>query len=263
MWFSVTSVSFSCSGRLRARGTLPWTAATSAVLAPEVGSTGSTAPAAASPAAATTARAGQTSAVRWRVQAVRISQARAAPVRATTKLSTGAPPTAAQPASGAAAWLMASRPQGKPPNGKRSRSASRATHQPATATGQPGSRSNSRWATASTARITADPRASAMYANHQTFSTQDSSGKKKATPNTSPARNEARRPRPARATVSRATPIGASGQMPSGGNEAASSSPPASATSRAQRSRSPRWPPASRPRGRAASAASAEITPGA
>ena len=107
---------------------------------------------------------------------------------------------------------MASRPQGNPPNGNRSRSASRLTHQPATATGQPGSRSSSRCAMASTARMTADPSASAVHANHQTLITQDSSGKKKATPNTSPHTNDARRFRPARATVSSATP--SRGQRP-------------------------------------------------
>ena len=147
---------------------------------------------------------------------------------------------------------MASRPQGNPPNGKRSRSASRLTHQPATATGQPGSRSSSRCAMASTARMTADPSASAVHANHQTLITQDSSGKKKATPNTSPHANDARRFRPARATVSNATPSGANGQIPTGGNETASSSPPASAARNAQRSRNPGWPPASRPRWREA-----------
>ncbi len=67
-----------------------------------------------------------------------------APVSATRKLSSGTPPTATQRTSGAADWLMASRPQGKA-YGHRSRSASTLTHQPATAAGQKGSSSSSRW----------------------------------------------------------------------------------------------------------------------
>ena len=41
------------------------------------------------------------------------------------------------PASGSPAWLIASLPHGKPPHGQRSLNASAATHQPATASGQP------------------------------------------------------------------------------------------------------------------------------
>ena len=209
-------LSFSSCGRLRACGTFPCTAATTAVGPPDAGSTGSAAPAAASPAAAATARAGPASRREspGRPRDTRISQASVPPARATRNVSSGAPPTAAQPAVGAEAWLIASLPHGKPPHGQRSRSASAATHQPATATGQPGSRSSNRWPTASTPKMTASPPASPTHAYHATFSTQESIRKKNATPKTSPTTNEPRRVRPASATVSSAGPTAASGQIP-------------------------------------------------
>src|SRR5579863_1102634 len=64
------------------------------------------------------------------------TQASVVPASATTKESNGAPPIAAQPWVGSPAWLIASLPQGKPPQGQRSLNASAATHQPATANGQ-------------------------------------------------------------------------------------------------------------------------------
>ncbi len=70
-----------------------------------------------------------------------------APISATTKVSTGGPPIAAQPCVGTPAWLIASLPQGKPPQGQRSLNASAATHQPATASGQQRRLSSSRCAT--------------------------------------------------------------------------------------------------------------------
>ena len=199
-------------------------------------------------------------AAQGRPRHLRISQASVAPISATRKVSSGAPPTAAQRAVGASAWLIASLPQGKPPHGQRSRSASAATHQPATATGQPGSRSRSRWPIASTARMTAEPPARPAHAYHATFSTQDSIRKKNATPKTSPARNDPRRDRPASATVSRAGPTAASGQMPAGGNAAARARPPARAAGSAQRKGSPLCPSVPGPARRDEAEGAAEIT---
>ena len=155
------------------------------------------------------------------------------PASATRKLSSGAPPTAAHGAAGVPAWLIASLPHGNA-YGHRLRSASAQTHQPATASGQARRSSSSRWPTASTAKITASATASASHAYHATLSSQDSSGTKKASPNTSPASSEARRPRRHSATASSAGPAGASGQIPIGGKAAVRASPPVSATASAQ-----------------------------
>ena len=70
------------------------------------------------------------------VSTVSRTQASVVPVSATTKERTGGPPIAAQPCVGSPAWLIASLPHGKPPQGQRSLNASAATHQPATASGQ-------------------------------------------------------------------------------------------------------------------------------
>jgi hypothetical protein len=85
----------------------------------------------------------------------------------------GVPPIAAQPCVGSPAWLMASLPHGKPPHGQRSRNASAATHHPATASGQQRRLSSSRWATANTAKMSAEAMASATQANQATLMTQD------------------------------------------------------------------------------------------
>ena len=155
------------------------------------------------------------------------------PASATRKLSSGAPPTAAHGAAGVPAWLIASLPHGKG-YGHRLRSASAQTHEPATASGQARRSSSNRWPTASTAKITASATASANHAYHATLSSQDGSGTKKASPNTSPASSEARRPRRHSATASSAGPAGASGQIPIGGKAAVRASPPVSATASAQ-----------------------------
>src|SRR5580704_14970936 len=115
--------------------------------------------------------------------------------------------------------------------------ASAATHQPATASGQPGSRS-SRRPTASTPKINASAMASAAHAYQATLTSQDSSGTKNAMPKTSPMTNDARSPWRYRAITSRAGPTAASGQRPAGGNATASATPPAAAASRAHGSRS-------------------------
>src|SRR6516165_11553107 len=221
-------------------------AATVAVLAlAGTGSMGSAAGSTARPAAA--ASAVPASAVRRRGvrarrpgrpgQTVSTTQASVAPNSATANVNSGAPPTAAQPRVGASAWLIASRPHGKP-HGQRSRSASAATHQPATANGQAGSFSKSLCPTASTAKMTASAAASVTQAYQARLITQASRGKKKAAPKTSPTQNEARSDRPDNAITSSAGPAAASGQIPAGGNAAASASPPASAVASAQRSRS-------------------------
>src|SRR3984957_5672278 len=121
--------------------------------------------------------------------------------------------------------------------------ASAATHQPPTASGQPGSRSSSRCPTASTPKITASAMASAAHAYQATLTSQDSSGTKNAIPKTSPMTNHARSPCRYRAITSTAGPTAASGQRPAGGNATASATPPAAAASRAHGSRSPAGPP--------------------
>src|SRR6202035_2653272 len=103
-----------------------------------------------------------------------------------TKVSSGVPPMAAQPCVGAPGWLIASLPQGNPPHGQRSLTASAATHQPATASGQPGNRSSSRCPIASTPKMTVDAAASATHANQATLMVQKSSGKKKGAPKARP-----------------------------------------------------------------------------
>ncbi len=166
-----------------------------------------------------------------------------APVSATRKLSSGAPPTATQRTSGACDWLMASRPQGKA-KGHRSRSASAATHQAATAAGQNGSSSSSRWPMVSMAKITAKAKASAPHAYQATLISQDSRGTNRARPNTSPQPNDPRRLRPVSASTSRAGPAAASGHTSSGGNAANTASPPATDSSSAHRVRNPPNAPA-------------------
>ena len=166
-----------------------------------------------------------------------------APVSATRKLSSGTPPTATQRTSGAADWLMASRPQGKA-YGHRSRNASTLTHQPATAAGQKGSSSSTRWAMQNTAKMIASAPASPNHAYQATLLSQDSSGTNRATPNTSPQPSDPRRLRPVSATTSSPGPAAASGQAPSGGNDAKTASPPARHSSSAHRVRKPPNAPA-------------------
>src|SRR5487761_1147571 len=195
-WFWVIWVSLNSAGRFRACGTSPCTAATVALAVPDV-STGSAAPASATPAAQAKQAAGST-------RRSTTSQARHPPASATRKVSSGGPPTDTQRAVGAAAWLMTSRPHGKPPHGHRSRRASSATHQPATATGQARSRSSSRWPTVSTAKMRASLTASAAQAYQARFTTHDSSGTKNARPKTVPTANEPRRLCPRSASTSNA-----------------------------------------------------------
>ena len=154
---------------------------------------------------------------------------------------------------------MASRPQGKA-KGHRSRSASAATHQAATADGQNGSSSSSRWPTHKMAKISASAPASAAHAYQATLISQDSSGTNRARPNTSPQPNDPRRLRPVSATTSSPGPSAASGQASSGGNEAKTASPPATLSSSAHRVRNPPNAPARPVRAPEASTACADIT---
>ena len=182
-----------------------------------------------------------------------------APVRATRKVSSGAPPNATQRTSGATDWLIASRPQGKA-YGHRSRTPSASTHQPATATGQYGRRSSSRWPMASSAKMTASAPASAAHAYQASLTSQDSRGTNCARPNASAQPNDARRLRPVSAITSSAGPSTASGQASIGGKEAYSARPPATEMSSAQRVRKPPKSPARPVRAPEAAAAWAEIT---
>src|SRR5215472_3514092 len=264
-WFWVTSLSFSNCGRFLACGMSPWIAATGTVGAPPAGSTGSRPPASTSPAvttAATPAPAKPRDRQSREPSHVKAARASMAPVSATRKVSSGTPPTATQRTSGATDWLMASRPQGKA-KGHRSRSASAATHQAATAAGQNGRSSSSRWPTQSRAKMTASDPASAAHAYQATLISQDRSGTNKARPNTSPQPNDPRRLRPVSATTSSAGPA-ATGLTSSGGNEAKTASPPATLSSSAHRVRNPANAPArpvlAPPEISRASPACAEIT---
>ena len=87
--------------------------------------------------------------------------------------------------------------------------------------------------------MTASAPASANHAYQATLISQDSSGTNSARPNTSPQPNEPRRLRPVSASTSSAGPAAASGQAPSGGNDAKTASPPATESSSAQRVREP------------------------
>src|SRR5215472_755104 len=207
-------------------------AATVAVGVPAgTGSTGSSPPARASPAAPANPSAA-TARRRVGPPDTSRSQASVLPTSASRKLSRGAPPMAAHGAVGAPAWLMASLPHGNA-YGHRARSASAATHQPATASGQARSRNSICWPMVSSAKITASAAASAAQAYQATLISQDSRGTNRASPNTSPITKLARRLRRQSATTSSAGPSGASGHRPTGGKAAVSSSPPARAMSSA------------------------------
>jgi hypothetical protein len=158
---------------------------------------------------------------------------------------------------------MASRPQGNA-KGHRSRSASAATHHAATSGGQNRSSSSSRWPMHTMAKMTASAPASAAHAYQATLISHDSSGTNRASPNTRPHTNEARRLRPVSANTSSPGPTNASGHTSSGGDAANTASPPAADSSSAHRVRNPpnapAWPvraPESAPE---SAAACAEIT---
>ena len=152
-----------------------------------------------------------------------------APASASRKVSSGGPPIATQPAVGAAAWVMASRPQGNPPHGNRSCTPSCTTHQPATASGQARSRSSGGRARVSTAKMTDSTTASVTQAYQATLTSHDSSARKNTAPQISPAAKVTSRPFRHTASVSSAGPTMASGQIPTGGNAPARARPAAKA----------------------------------
>ena len=150
------------------------------------------------------------------------------------------PPIATHRAVGAAAWLMASLPQGnatatgpgaprRPPTTRdRDRPARQLEQQPL--------------AQAKIAKMTASARASAAHAYQATLTSQDSNGTKKARPKASPQPSDPRRLRPDSATASSAGPAAASGHAPTGGNAADRPGRP-----RDQQQRPARGEPAERP----------------
>ena len=168
-----------------------------------------------------------------------MSHARQAPVRAIRNVTKAGPPIATHRIVGAVAWLMTSRPHGNP-QGQRARTASTATHQPATAKGQARSLSRNNRPTVRIAKTSVSATASAVQTYHATLTSQVSSGKKNARPNPAPAIRAVLTRCRHTATVSSAGPMAASGQMPTGGKAATSSSPPAPASSTASAGRSRR-----------------------
>ena len=123
--------------------TLPWTTAMSTVSSAFVG-TGTARPArvtaAASPNASRAGTARRSDPLPRSPQRVAAQAASRAPASATAKVTSGAPPSAASGVNGEPVLAKASRPQGKPPNGSRSRAHSSATHRQAAHSGPPGSR---------------------------------------------------------------------------------------------------------------------------
>src|ERR1022692_3292033 len=231
-WLAVTVVARSRFGRFRRCGTLPCTVATIAVGPGPGVVAGIRLPASAAPTAATaSAPAVRRRPGRPRPNRVITAKATHPPASARTKVSSGGPPIAAQRDVGAPAWLIASRPHGNPPHGNRSRTASWATHQPATATGQARSRSSGRSPRASRANRTVSVPASAAQAYQATLSTQESSGTKNAAPDTRPRPAVAQPPLRQTARISSAGPTIANGQIPTGGNAAARAIPASNALS--------------------------------
>ena len=112
----------------------------------------------------------------------------ATPTAATASVTSGAPPTAANGVSGVWPWLKASRPQGKPPNGSRSRRASSPTQSSADQSGQAFNRLTAASAEPRRARNSASSRARANHASGPAVDPdQTRSGTKKPRPCTSPS----------------------------------------------------------------------------
>ena len=210
------------------RGTLPCTTAM-VTCSPVVGS--GTAAARPIVLTATSSDTGSASSGARRTSTM-LTAARDPPSSATASVTAGAPPRAASGVSRLSPWLKASRPQGKPPNGTRSRAASSSTHSGAVHTPQPGSLP----ASASPApRGAKNSACSSANANHApgpaTAPDHDSSGTKSASPPTSPVRAARRNPAPRQASVSAATPTGANQMTSYGGKATVSASPEATARS--------------------------------
>ena len=168
------------------------------------------------------------------------ARSRAARATATTTVTpptSSDPPTRAIGASGPATWPTARFDSGTPPKGHRPSTASNSTHAPGRASHRP----HHGGVAASAAPSTADRTATAMIQPGRVRSCiQKVVGARKARPASQPRRNRPQagsRRRPGRAARARRS---ASGQKPIGGNDAATSSPPPTATPAAERRPQPR-----------------------
>ena len=153
------------------------------------------------------------------------------PARATANVTSGAPPIAAYFSSGESPWPKASRAQGNPPNGNRSRHASSATHSVATHNGQPRRRVTRAVPSPSGASSAASTTASASHASTPTTRSQTSTGTKTPMPARSPYPKPPRTLRPRQTSVSAATPTIESGHASTGAKVPAMSAPAISAVS--------------------------------
>ncbi len=157
--------------------------------------------------------------------------ASSAPMPATAVVTSGDPPSAASGVSGVSAWLKASFPHGKPPKGTRARTASCATHTAATHNGHPRTRVTAVLAGATSASRAASPAESTTQPSMPTNVTKRSIASMKPRPKSRPRANDRRRRTPRTTRVSSATATGASGQIPAGGNARYSSTPAVAANS--------------------------------
>jgi len=105
---------------------------------------------------------------------------------ATAAVRVGAPPRETSGVRGLWDWVKARRPQGKPPKGARSRSASWATQTPPVNSQGAGRRQARVVAGATRARMAASARARTIQASAPTKETKRSRGRKKASPNRAP-----------------------------------------------------------------------------
>ncbi len=125
----------------------------------------------------------------------------------------------AQPSDGASCWLNASRPQGKPPSGNRLRTASVAVHHAASTSGRAGSRSSIGSGRHIRATRTDSAKVKATQGTRPTLPcSHHTSIPKKNSEHTSPAAAAVRGRCPDAAKARPATPTGAIGHQPTGGN---------------------------------------------
>lgn len=157
------------------------------------------------------------------------AKANSPPARATAKLTSGAPPSAASGVNGEWVLAKASRPQGKPPNGTRSRAHSSATHRQAPHTGHPRSREVRASPAPSAATNSASATDRPTTASYPTTSSQRSSSTKNGRARTKPVHAPWRPVRPWVIRASAATPRTDSGHTSYGGKAKASATPVAAA----------------------------------
>src|SRR5436305_1743221 len=178
-----------------ARGTLPWTNATTAdpsvVVVATIGAArmpATNGPPASSAGTTTVLSLPNSTAElpngqRDPVETRRRSSPAPKPVSTTAAVSSGAPPIAASGRNIPLAWPNATRPHGKPPKGARPISASAATHTPAAHNGAAGSRDTTATPAPASASTSASTVASASHGSGPTNSpAHDSSGTKKPSP---------------------------------------------------------------------------------